>query len=96
MPRSKLRLEKAAAFAHLADWSVHEDGKEEPIGCIYERHAPARPELAWLWSITSLQFWAGRHEVTTSGHAATLDAAKAAFRANWERLKAWSPQSAKS
>ena len=49
-----------------------DDGK--PVGRIYEKHVPARPDLAWFWSITGL---------STSGTTATLDEAKAAFRASW-------------
>jgi hypothetical protein len=40
------------AYAHLADWTVFEDG--EPVGRIYEQHAPARPEFAWFWSCTMM------------------------------------------
>ena len=42
-------LRQSAAFAHLADYSVYDDGRE--IGRIYEVHAPTRPEAAWTWSI---------------------------------------------
>jgi hypothetical protein len=38
-------LRQSAAFARLADYTVHEDGRAEPIGRIYEVHAPTRPEL---------------------------------------------------
>jgi hypothetical protein len=77
-------LRNSAAFAHLADWSVIEDG--EVIGRIYEVPA-APPDRAWFWSL----FLDGdaRHHVTTSGHAATLEGAKAQFRASLERFKAW-------
>ena len=77
-------LRNSAAFAHLADWSVIEDG--EVIGRIYEVHA-APPDSAWFWS----HFLDGdaHHHVTTSGHAATLEEAKAQFRTSLERCKAW-------
>jgi hypothetical protein len=45
-------LRNSAAFAHLADWCVIEDG--EVIGHIYEVHAARSPEQAWFWSITAL------------------------------------------
>ena len=63
------RIEASPAFAGLEDWDVLDDGK--PVGRIYEQHVPARPDLAWFWSITGL---------STSGTTATLDEAKAAFR----------------
>jgi hypothetical protein len=43
-------LRVGAAFPHLRDWSVYEDGQD--IGRLREEHAPSRPELAWYWSIT--------------------------------------------
>src|SRR4051812_6429281 len=45
-------LQTSAAFAHLADWSVYDDGRQ--IGRLREEHAPPRPERAWYWSITVL------------------------------------------
>ena len=72
------------AFQHLKDYCVYEDG--EKIGRIYQVHA-APPDRAWFWS----HFLDGdaRHHVTTSGHAATLEEAKAQFRTSLERFKAW-------
>ena len=64
-----IRIEASPAFAGLEDWDVLDHGK--PVGRIYEKHVPARPDLAWFWSITGL---------STSGTTATLDEAKAAFR----------------
>jgi hypothetical protein len=81
-------LRTAAAFAHLADWCVIEDGEE--IGRIYQVHA-APPDRAWLWSLYLMG--AARDHVTTSGHAATLDESKAQFRASLERFKAWPQRS---
>ena len=46
------RIEASPAFAGLEDWDVLDDGK--PVGRIYEKHVPARPDLAWFWSITGL------------------------------------------
>jgi hypothetical protein len=77
-------------YAHLQDWTVHEDGQDESIGRIMEgRESSSRPEYAWSWSITSMMYWEGRATVTTSGNAPTLEQAKADFRSNWKRLKAW-------
>jgi hypothetical protein len=52
-------LTKPAAFANLADYTVHEDGRAEPIGRIYEVHAPTWPELTWTWTIIVLGTRAG-------------------------------------
>jgi hypothetical protein len=64
-------LTKPAAFAHLADYTVHDDGRAEPIGRIYEVYAPMRPELAWFWSIIVLG--KAREHVTTQGNEPTLE-----------------------
>ena len=55
----------------------------EPIGRIYRVRAPGRPELAWSWAITAS--FDPSAEVSTSGTAADLEDAKAAFRANWQK-----------
>ena len=78
------RLGTPAAFAHLADWCVIEDG--EPIGRIYEVPA-APPDRAWFWSL--YLDGEARNHVAASGHAATLEEAKAQFRTSLERFKAW-------
>jgi hypothetical protein len=73
-------------FTDLQDWDVlDDDGK--PVGRIYERHAPASPDLAWFWSIT--ESVEPRSGLRTSGMAATLDAAKAAFRDTWDKWRTW-------
>jgi hypothetical protein len=74
-------LRNSAAFADLADFAVYEDG--EPIGRIYEQHAPAFPDQAWFWSITA--YVDPALGSVTSGRAASLDDAKAAFLANSAR-----------
>jgi hypothetical protein len=76
-------LQCSAAFAHLADWSVYEDGRE--IGRLREEHAPTRPELSWFWSI--IVMGPARHKVRTDGRAATLEEAKAQFVAAWTAFK---------
>jgi hypothetical protein len=81
----RTRIEQSPAFAHLEDWDVLDDGK--PIGRIYEKHAPARPDHAWFWSIT--EYIEPRAGLSTSGSAETLDAAKAAFRARWDQWRGW-------
>jgi hypothetical protein len=81
-------LRQSAAFAHLADYSVYDDGRE--IGRIYEVHAPTRPEAAWTWSI--IVMGKARGHVMTDGNAPTFDEVKRQFAECWERFKAWSAQ----
>jgi hypothetical protein len=57
------------------------------VGRIYEQHAPARPELAWIWSITALID--PRANVLTSGKAPTFAIAKMEFAASWAAWKEW-------
>jgi hypothetical protein len=70
-------LERSPATAHLEDWIVLDDGR--PIGRIYQRHAPAI-------------YVEPRSGLSTSGTVATLDEAKAAFRASWDRWCSWATQ----
>jgi hypothetical protein len=67
------------------DYTVRDDG--EPVGRLYKVHAPARPELAWSWSITV--YVDPRAEVTTSGTVADFADAKASFRTSWRKWLAW-------
>jgi hypothetical protein len=64
---------------------VLDDGT--PVGRIYERHAPGSAAQAWFWSIT--EYVEPRSGLRTSGMASTLGEAKLAFRANWDRWRAW-------
>ena len=80
--------EKAPAFDNLADWTVLNDGEE--IGRIFEVHAPARPELAWVWSIARGRV-DPRTRIKTHGYAADLDAAKTALQESWEKWRALEP-----
>ena len=74
-------LDRSPATADLEDWIV------QPIGRIYQRHAPANADVTWFWSITT--YVEPRAGLRTSGTAGTLDAAKAAFRATWEQWQSW-------
>ena len=81
----RTRLEKQPVFADLQDWQVLEDGNE--IGHVYEQHAPASPDQAWVWSITvPLDM---RAKVVTSGRAPTIDQAKQDFLKSWSAWTAW-------
>jgi hypothetical protein len=69
-------LRQSAAFAHLADYSVYDDGRE--IGRIYEVHAPTRPEAAWTWSI--IVMGEARGHVMTDGNASHVRRGEAPVR----------------
>jgi hypothetical protein len=83
---SSLTLKRASASRPSGQWQdedydVLADGKV--IGRIYEdASASTPPELRWFWSVTSI--WPATPGLT-NGTAATLDEAKAKFRAAWER-----------
>jgi hypothetical protein len=77
----RTRIEQSPAFAHLEDWDVLDDGK--PVGRIYEKHVRASPDQAWFWSIT--EYAEPRSGLPTSGTTETFEAAKAAFRKNWDK-----------
>jgi hypothetical protein len=64
------------------DFDVLADGKV--VGRIYEdASASTPPELRWCWSITLIV----PASPAAYGTAATLDEAKAKFRAAWEKAK---------
>ena len=75
--RTKIR--QAPVF-EVGDFTVYDDGR--PVGRIYQKHAPASPDLTWFWSITE-------YVERTSGMAETLDAAKTAFRDCYDKWRAW-------
>jgi hypothetical protein len=67
------------ADAHLGDWIVLANGRE--VGRIYEvRGGP--PEYAWVWSVSA--YVEPARGIVTSGRVPSLEAAKAAFLANWQ------------
>jgi hypothetical protein len=62
------------------DYDVLADGKV--VGRIYEdASASTPPELRWFWSVSMWPATPG----LTNGTAATLDEAKARFRAAWDQ-----------
>ena len=64
------------------DYTVFEDGRT--IGRMYEdKHA--REELRWFWSITV--YVPPTLGIRTNSRTATLEDAKAAFRASWEKCR---------
>jgi hypothetical protein len=62
---------------------VFEDG--EPVGRIYEQHAPARPEFAWFWSCTIMS--PNRSWLKTEGYEPSFGQAKARFMVSYQVLK---------
>src|SRR5262245_1185297 len=69
------------------DWNVY-DGGTEPIGRIYEDRTAPIEASRWAWPLQVMG--ASRACVQTTGRTATLDEAKAAFRASYERFQSWS------
>jgi hypothetical protein len=71
-------------YAHLLDYDVMEDGQS--IGRIREEREPKRGR-EWFWSLTIT----GAHHagVLTWGYGASLEEAKAAFRASLDGYRAW-------
>ena len=84
----RTRLDQVPADAHLEDYTVRNNG--EAVGRLYQVRAPAVPELAWFWSITT--YVDPRAEVKINGPAADLATAKAAFRASWREWLNWKPK----
>jgi hypothetical protein len=68
------------------DWNVF-DGGTQPVGRIYEDPAAPSDDVRWFWALQIVG--ASRAGVDTSGRAATLDEAKAAFRRNYEAWQDW-------
>ena len=67
----------------VVGFDVLADGKL--IGRIYEdAHLSRPPELRWFWSVTAI---VPANPNRTNGLAATLEEAKAKFRAAWEQAK---------
>ena len=66
------------------DYVIIDDGRE--VGRLYEDRSTL-PELRWYWSVLVI----GAHQagIDTSGRAATMEAAKAAFQANYRRWLLW-------
>jgi hypothetical protein len=79
----RTRLE-TSPDAHLADYTVFEDGTA--IGRIYEQRPPAPPDGVWTWSIFALG--PGRGHVKAVGRSPTFEDAKAQLAASWQAFKA--------
>lgn len=61
------------------DYTVHLDGDRKPIGRIYL--TPNRTKDQWFWTVYRFP-----SSPADSGHAASLDEAKAKFKGRWEAL----------
>src|SRR5262245_20009562 len=85
MPSLRLRAIFRDQPHDRADWCVF-DGGRQPVGRIYEDQAAPIEKSRWFSALQIVG--AIQAGVETSGRAATLDAAKAAFRALHERWQA--------
>jgi hypothetical protein len=81
------RLDRPAAFEHLGDWEVWEDGQE--IGRIYEVPAANDAALACFWAFNLMG--PARGHVKTHGNAPTFEAAKIDFKRWLEAFRVWKP-----
>jgi len=59
------------------------------VGRIHEDVTTTQGQSRWLWAINGVHAHAGSSVMQITGRAATLDAAKDAMRANWEKWLAW-------
>ncbi len=67
------------------DYVVYSGGLN--IGRIYEDVTGAQPAARWYWTIYGVH--AGPAVMALQGRAASLEAAKAQLRENWEKWLAW-------
>jgi hypothetical protein len=79
----RTNLAPVPAFEHLEDWTVFEDS--EPIGRIYQPHAPHRSDVVWYWTCTIMS--PARLRVKTEGHEVSFGQAKARFLASYQALR---------
>jgi hypothetical protein len=81
----RTRLAQVPADAYVHDYTIRD--RSAPVGRLYQVRGSASPELAWSWLITV--YVDPRAEVRTSGSAADLAEARAAFRANLRKWLKW-------
>jgi hypothetical protein len=68
-------------YCDWLDYIIVAHGRD--VGRLYEdRHSP---ELRWFWSITT--YVDPKLGITRSGHAASIEEAKAQFLANWQKCR---------
>jgi hypothetical protein len=72
------------AHADRPDYLVIEDG--ETIGRIYDEGQYVPADIRWFWSITAFHVDPALG-ITTNGRVASLDEAKAQFRASWDKVR---------
>jgi hypothetical protein len=70
------------AYADWLDYTIYEDGRA--IGRMYE-DKQSLPELRWFWSITV--YVDPKFGIKTNSRTATVEEAKAQFRASWEKCR---------
>jgi hypothetical protein len=57
------------------------------VGRIYQRNAPGKPELQFLWAVNGV--YGGPDGMRVAGMAATFDQAYAELQENWEKWLVW-------
>jgi hypothetical protein len=73
----------STAYRDMLDYVIVNDGRY--VGRLYEdRHS--RPASRWFWTITI--YVNPQLEISTSGHAPSLEQAKAQFLTNWRKCRA--------
>src|SRR5262245_23622625 len=88
----RTRIAHVPADAYVHDYTIRD--RADPVGRLYQVRSSAGPELAWSWLITV--YVDPRAEVRTSGTAADLAEARAAFRANFRKWLKWKRREAAS
>src|SRR5262245_27179238 len=81
----RTRIAHVPADAYVHDYTIRD--RAEPVGRLYQVRGSGRSELAWSWLITV--YVDPRAEIRTSGTAADLAEARAAFRANLRKWLKW-------
>ena len=67
------------------DYDVRSGGLS--VGRIYSDRTSTQPHLSWFWAINGVH--AGPSVMQLTGRAPSLEEAKVALRANWDRWLAW-------
>jgi hypothetical protein len=78
-------LGRPPAMAEYPDYDVMHGGLR--VGRIYRSYAATRSDIEWLWALNGVH---GPPDVMAiHGHTASLEAAKSALKANFEKWQAW-------
>jgi hypothetical protein len=83
-----LTLKRASTSRSSGQWQDEDCdvlASARPLGASTRASASTPPDMRWFWSVIAI---VPAIPNRTNGHAATLDEAKAKFRAAWEKAKA--------